>query len=233
MPEELETKEGEVTSETKEAELAAKLETLEKKVESSGTLAQLMADPEVRAILEAKQRGEKVKVVLGEEKVPTKVEIEEDIDLDGLSNKDLVKHILKKVSTIFDGTLSSKLTPLTEQIKNLSGYVGTAETQAANKQIEIARGKHADFDTYIPEMRELNKVNGGLSVEELYLIAKSRKAGPDASKVSSEKPTSTSVKAPAKVTRKNPLPPGKAGFDIAMAEALSELEIPDSSGVEE
>ena len=217
--------------EAKKDEMSEKLKMLETKVNDTGVLAKLMADPDVRALLEAKQRGEKIKLVQEnafEQETTSKQENDftDVVDYDSMTNSDLVKHITNKVLKSFDSSLGKKLEPLNQVIKQLSSYVDNNEAKTVNQQIEQAKKKYSDFDTYLPEMRELNKVNPELAVEELYLISKMRKVGPAALSVSTEKPTSTSAKVVEK-KRSTPLPKGKAGFDQLLSEALDKIELPE------
>ena len=212
-----------VEKEAKEAAVAEKLAKIEAKVNDSSMLAKILADPDVRQILEAKQKGEKIKVV--EDKLERQVVVD-DVDYEELSNKELAKQILSDVTTNIDTTLASKLEPLTEAIKNFEGYVGGVEAETVGKQIKKAQEKYDDFNVYVPDMKELNKLNPSLVVEELYLIAKRRKLGPMDKSISSEKPTSSSAKVAAR-KRAAPLPKGRAGFSQLLNEALDDLELPE------
>lgn len=209
--------------EKKEADMTAKLSKMEAKVEDSSVLAKILADPDVRMLLEAKQKGEKVKVV---EDKPKKMNYAPPEDYEELSNKQLAEHILKQVGNTLDTSLASKLEPLINSIKNFEGYVGNIEAKTVSQQIDGAKKKFSDFNDYIPEMRELNKLNPSLNVEELYMIAKRRKVGPEAQNTESEKPTSSSTKI-AEKQRKIPLPKGRAGFDQLLKESLDGLDLPD------
>ena len=228
MDKDTEKSEAELTNEKKEAEIAAKLTGLEQKVEGTEVLVKLLADPDVRSILEAKQKGEEVKIVLGKAKEIKKAPIVVDVDLEALSNKELVRHLLERVTDTIDSSLSSKLEPLSSSIKALESYVGSAEAKTVGGQIDEAKKKYADFDDYLPVMKSLNKSNPELSVEELYLISRKRKGGKGVLEVSSEKPTSTSAKVKAEKIRDAPLPRGRAGFDQLLQEALDNLEISET-----
>jgi len=151
-----------------------------------------------------------------------------DVDLEALSNKELVRHLLERVTDTIDSSLSSKLEPLSSSIKALESYVGSAEAKTVGGQIDEAKKKYADFDDYLPVMKSLNKSNPELSVEELYLISRKRKGGKGVLEVSSEKPTSTSAKVKAEKIRDAPLPRGRAGFDQLLQEALDNLEISET-----
>lgn len=214
-----------VEAEKKEADMALKLQNLESKVEGTEMLAKILADPDVRALLEAKQKGEKVKVVSAKEKVQAKMTgLDNEIDFDALSNKQLADHVLKHVTSNLDTVFAAKLDPINQVIKSLETYVGTTEAKTVAQQIEEVKKKYKDFDTFLPDMQKMNKVNPDLSVEELYLISKRRKTGP--SKVETERPSTSPAAVPEKKKRDVPLPKGNAGFGQLMSEALAKLELP-------
>ena len=231
MPDEPKAKtEEEIKAEAKkkESDMALKLQNLESKVEGTEVLAKILADPDVRTLLEAKQKGEKVKVVSAKEKVSTKMAgLSDDVDFDALSNKQLVDHMLKHVTSNLDAVFAAKLEPISKVIKSLESYVGNSEAKTVAQRIEEVKVKYKDFDTFLPDMQKMNKVNPELSVEELYLISKRRKTGP--SKAESERPSTSPVVVPEKKKRDVPLPKGKAGFTTIMEEALSalKLDLPD------
>ncbi len=218
-------------AEKKESDLALKLQHLETKVEGTEVLAQILADPDVRALLEAKQKGEKVKVVSAKQKeaVAKIAGFGDDVDFDALSNKQLADHMLKHFTTNIDAVFASKLEPITKVLKSLESYVGNTEAKTVAQRITEAKAKYSDFDTFVPDMQKLNKTSPDLSIEELYLISKRRKAGPADTKAESERPSTSPAKMPEKKKRDVPLPKGNAGFSILMSEALDalKLDVPD------
>ena len=226
---ELEKSETEIKAEieAREAGMAAKLAGLEKKVEGTEVLARILADPEVRAILEAKQRGEAVKVVSAVEKVESKFPgFEADVDFEAMSNRQLAEATLGKFNSSLESLIASKLAPIKTVLQSLESYVGSSEARTVAQQVEEVKKKYLDFDSLLPEMRELNQVNPGLSVEELYIISKSRKVGNDHANIaSSERPSTNPRRVPEEKKRITPLPKGNAGFDQLLSEALDKLEL--------
>jgi len=223
----IENSENEVIdAKAKEPDMAEKLSMLEKKVESTEVVAKMLADPEIRQLLEAKQRGEKVRLSFGEETPKINFNpMPQSVDYDSMSNKELVEHTINQIVSSFDSAFNSRLEPMSKTLKNLESYVGNNEAKTVAQQVEDVRKRYSEFDTYLPVMKKLNQSNPELSVEELYLIGKRRQVGSDVSRVSSERPSSTSTKVADIKKRETPLPAGKAGFDVLMAEALDKLEL--------
>jgi len=220
-----------VSSADKEAEIAKRLSTMEAKVEDSNALAKLLADPDVRQLLDAKQKGNKIKIVdanepelnLGNSLDNTELVLP---DLDEMSNRDLAKHVIKEVSNRFDVLVAKKLTPVIEQLKTLGSYVEGKEAQSVGQQIESARKKYQDFDSFIPEMKNLNKDNPGLSIEELYMIVRTRKGAGQEQHLNTdtERPSQSSARAK-ESSDKKPMKSGRGGFQERLAETLESLQI--------
>jgi len=217
-----------------EEQIAQRLSQVETKVSETQALAKILADPEVRQVLEAKQRGEKVSLVVGDAEPPPKPvvpldDIEDTTDYDSLSNKDLAAHINKKMIKTIEAVVARSLDPVFNAVKNLGGLVQNNEAREVSQQIDRVKKKYPDFDNFIPDMQQLNKQNPGLSVEELYMISKIRKRPIEDVKpanVATEKPTTTSFRAKDS-TKTKPIPPGNVGFSSILSEALNRLEIPE------
>jgi hypothetical protein len=214
----------------KELEMEKRLTMVEAKTErESGALAKILADPQVREVLEARTAGRKIKVV-GEEAEPADmVEVPESKDLEAMTNAELVRHILGQVTHAVAGVVDKKIGSLSTDLDSVKGFVRTSQTTDVSKQIQSARDRWEDFDDQREKMLELSGANPGLGVEDLYVLAKARKGElPMVRRVagdgtpSSEKPTHTGAR-PTK--RKVPLPPGRQGFDQLLSEALGKLDL--------
>jgi len=218
LEEETETPEGDELNEGEEADdIIRKLTEVEKKANDAGTLAKILADPDVRALLQAKEQGKKVKVL-----EDATIEELPDPDLSDLDEES--KDSLKKVFSYVKAALDIRLKPLQEQMSKVSQYVEVSEGSKVKEEIASVRKKFSDFDDYRQDMVDINKVNPGLSVEELYFLAKTRKTGGfnvGAPKTDSERPQRSTAR-PA-VVEKKPVRPGKRGFDDLLNEALDSI----------
>lgn len=215
-PEELAAQEAEAKA-AREQEIADRLKLMDSKLTSSETLAKLMSDPDVRAVLDAKQAGKKVKLVEEEEE-----DEEEELDLDSLTNKQLTKHLLKQVTKAVGVATEQRIAKVEELLQGVIGHIQGSQTADVRKQIESMKEKFPDFEDLRERMAEINHTTPGLSVEELYLLAKVRETGLDglATGLRSERPSSSTARPPRTQQRKTALPTGKRGFDVLLQEAL-------------
>jgi hypothetical protein len=206
-------KEDEDEPDYNEDNIAQKLAALEKKTNDSVTLAKILADPDVRKVLEAKEKGKKISLQDADEK---KVETPNFDEEDELTGK-----VLKKVF----GLIQTSIKPLEDRLANISSYVETTEGSKIKEEINAVRARYPDFESYRELMVQLNKQNSGLSVEELYFLAKARKGGGFGiqNQTETERPRKTTARP--SVTDKKVAIPGKRGFDALLNNTLENLEL--------
>jgi len=215
--EELVQKEADLVA--KEGEMKKTLEGISGKVKSQEDLVKLLSDPAVREVLAAREVG--LDVTVASKKPGETPELEtEPPDLAQLDNRGLVEYMAKSV---FPSALKIALKPVMESLAGVRGYVDSQEDATVLKQVDEARKKFPDFNDYKPDILEISRANSGLSVEELYYIARRRKGGNLQVNPSSEKPSSPGGK-PAQI-KKVPMKPGRAGFEEKLAAALEGLTI--------
>lgn len=208
----------------KEENVERLLGEVKENLQSSDALAKLIADPDIRKIIEARQSGEKISIVTGEPKKDS-VDDKEPEDIEDLSNRELIKFMTKVVSSKVGEIVDTKLESVTEELKGFGQFIDNAKQTDVQNQITKARAKYKDFDDLRKEMVDLHGANPGLTVEELYEVSKSRKAGPDKEKnPESERPSEGASTRPSmKETRKKPLPPGASGFEQLVQEGLARI----------
>jgi len=118
----------------------------------------------------------------------------EDDKYEKLSKRQLVEVLTGAIETALEANavkikddISQSLSPnkdkmavMEKAIMGILGHMGVQE----------ARSKHEDFDDYKDEISKIMGENAGLSFDDAYLLAKSRKAGaiPPKSQIDSEKP---------------------------------------------
>jgi len=226
---------GDITlsKEDKEDKIAKVLTQLQANQTENIGLAKLLADPDVRAVLDAKQQGKKLKLVSAEEASPQVEKIEEP-DWESVDNKGMADYILKSVANMTKNMVTStasemiqeQLKPLMGRLNAVDGYVVETQKNTIQQQIKDMRAQFKDFDEFQKDMLELNQVAPGLSLKELYQVAKNRKQGFEEtpSNIRTERPTNQ-PRPSVRVARKTPLPNGRGGFDQSLAEALENLEI--------
>jgi TolA-binding protein len=170
----------------------------------------LMADPDVQAVLNARREGKSVKVA----SVESESEPEEDVsDLD-----ENVQRVLK--------IIEKKLSPLSEDLENLKAVAAGYERQSIELQVKNSEDKHKDFSKYRKSMAGLAKQIQGLSVEELYTLAKLRAGDLHTSEPSthSEKPTPTPRRKESQAKKSEKRTQGRKGFQNTLADVLDSLD---------
>lgn len=191
-----EKSEGEVEGDGAEKPVSeGRVREIERGVEEARIIAQLTADPEIRAILEARQTGRKIKVVEESEEAEAEAEVDPE-KLEDMSRSDLLKVLRKQIAGDLKKDLAAIVDPLKQQLDGVTQLANKQQAEKVKKEVSRLREKFSDFDVYGKPMLELNKENPGLSTEELYLLAKRRagkstKAGatPSARKMATERPT--------------------------------------------
>jgi len=207
----------------KPSRVEKELEAVKAQVQESNLMAKLISDPDFRAVLEAKQRGEKVRVETGEKPTP-KVEDQPEVDLDDLPPSKLAKHVLTQVSTMIEQAVERKLGPLSQKVEGVEGKLKEDEGKKVKKEVEALQEKYEDFDLHRQGMMEVNKVNPELSVEELYLIAKARASGGTPKKgprTETERPSTSSTRPPLKPDK---VPNTQEGFRTLLQRALDKQD---------
>jgi len=215
-------------SKEQESPESSKLEELESKSKSNETLTMLMADPNIRAVLDAKQRGEKIKIVAESEDPQEEEEEEINWDEEDPDPKKLADFVLSKVNKTVSSQVAQAIEqavkPLKDQLNGVSSHVSASEKEKLSQQIAQVKQKYPDFDGYVTDMVEINKATPGHSVEELYILAKARKNGgvkafqPD--RTETERPTSSASRVSGRGSR-GKVPSGKAGFSEILERGLS------------
>lgn len=187
----------------------AQLDTNHKKLTQAFTNASnLLSDPTVRSVLEAKQRGEEVVVLPKAEldKIKTVQRPEENQnlvqDLNEIDdNNQLATALLGRTTKAVEEVVSKQLSPLMSRLQAMEQVANQTIAAQVDQQVQVLKQKYRDFDDFQNDMLDIAKVNKGLTVEELYIMAKVRKNSPivPASGLDSEKPTKPSP-APARIT---------------------------------
>lgn len=184
-------------------------------------LSQLMGDSDIQKVIQAKKEGTPIEVLLKSEQKDTRDD--EDLIDEDLSDED--KRLTGQVLEIF----VKKIDPIIERLKNLEGLADNLQEGQVQSLIASARKKFPDFNSFGKEMAAISKEHPGLPVEELYVIAKSRKGDLNFSnsETFSEKPTPEAARTirreevgtePSKVR-------GRKGFSSNLRKALENIEI--------
>jgi len=216
----VEIEETEKAEKAERSSLLSTLEALNNDAKVRAQEARLLTDPNIREYLEARSRGEDVQIG---PRVVEKV-VDEKLDLETLTNTQLVDHLNKLIGQSVGSLVDSKLkdfgSKLTPVLQNLEAHTKSQQSQEINSQISRVKEKYTDFDQLKPKMAEINQSVQGLTVEELYHLTKARLGGSATvtrEKLETERPTVPSGRR----GRENPGSyRGRSGFSGLLDEAL-------------
>ena len=201
-----------------------RLRALEANQADSQTLANMMADPDIRQILAAREQG--IDVVVGP-KEAEKSSIQEDlkdvaqpVNFDEMSNKQIVEHVTTNVAEAVEKAVQGVTKPFEEKIAVIEKHVQATVQQNVSNQIEDAKKRHPDFDKHRQDMFDLHKENPALKVEQLYVLAKMKSGVPlnEDKSLASEKPTHEAAGGGGG-EKPQPVPPTRRGWDALVAKA--------------
>lgn len=213
-----------------QAELSEAQSKLDDKAKADQTLGSLLSDPEVRAVLAAKQSGKKVTVTEQTEQVidPEQV-LPSTTDLEDMSNTQLAKFMLETIGPAVGKSIQQAVEPIANKVKELDGAMMQTEDVNARKEIERLEKEHPDFGIHKQEILNLMKRNPGLLLRQAYLVVsgeaetgveqKPKKGDPSPT---SERPTHTAAR-----TTKDPnkaVAPGQRGFDALLDDAIGKFD---------
>lgn len=191
-------------------------------------MAQMAADPQIRALLEARQRGEQVDIIPKSKRNDGAGEVikQEKVDWDSLTNSQMAEELPRVISSALASQVQKmfdeKFAPFQARFSEVEGVAQRSEQEKVASSIRAAQVKYPDFDVHRTDMLELSRGNPNLNVEELYILNKHRKGLPlsPARPTPTERPTQTSARPSARL-EKQPFIPGKRGMQSLLESALS------------
>jgi hypothetical protein len=193
------------------------LDKLEEREESSTTkLAEVLSNPQIQEVLAAQERGEVVKVQVGETKPPGGGG-DEEVDLSEMNNEQLASHLTKNIGGMIESSVKAALEPVTQSITGLSESAKSVSNERNAKEYERLSGIYTNIDELKPKMISLHEQNPNLTMEQLAMVANGGKPVQEKRKFGTERPTSST--SPTKKVREKALPPGKQGFRQLLAES--------------
>lgn len=194
-------------------------------------LVGLLQDPDIAKVIAAKRMGKPVRVSDEEPEPESDPESEPELDSElEESPDDPVTKVMSKLTKVMDSKLQTALAPLLEQLAGVKSVADTVQRKDITDQISVVKTKYKDFDDYRDSMLKLSKEHEGLSVKDLYVLAKSRsgKLRMVEAVTGSEKPTSALRRqGTVSQTNQTPRPRGRKGFSDILEEALGKLDVTD------
>ncbi len=188
-------------------------------VDANTLLLGMLADPDIQAVMSARQANEEIEVSRKkkkEEKKPPKEESKKE--------EETTDPALKKVMSLIESLVTEKLAPITQDLDSLKGIASNYEETQVSGQINTVKNKYPDFDKHAKSMSKLAKEIPGLGVEEYYILAKSRAKELQISKPStdSERPTPTARRRGAK-NKPTQSRTGRKGWNEILQDGLEKV----------
>jgi hypothetical protein len=193
-------------------------------------LQKLLSNPNVLAAVKAAEEGREVEVV--ERKAVEKPKgpvLPEGKDVEDLSNRELVEFISSVVGSKVEEIVNTKLSAVEKSLGGVRGFMAQSAQEKVNAEVAAARKNFSDFDTHAKAIVELSQKVQGLSVEELYFLAKQRAdvTRESGANVASEKPSSVRGPATSASTPKSEVKTslrGRAGFSDLLGKAVEKID---------
>lgn len=191
-------------------QVTAKLSGLEKQLAEEKRLReQILNDPDMRAVLEAKKSGKPIKFA-SEEAAPViekkslrdefglKPEAANRDDFNKMSNAELLEILSDSVETYVGSAIEEAVAKSSNVLGNQFKTLQDNQNKLAQALIEQAKRtgadmmskQYQDFNTYQEDAMKLVETHG-LTLEDAYILAKSKKAAsvPPVNEITSERPS--------------------------------------------
>lgn len=201
------------------------------KLEENNQMLQLLADPDIKKVHDLKRAGKPVNVSEAAHGNESEEESEpdplEEVTKD-LAEDDPVRGMLNKVNTLLDRRLGKGMKAIEElssRVQGVEGVAGDVARKEVKEQVNAAKAKYKDFAQFKNEIMDVANKVPGISVEEAYILAKSRsgKLKLNEGTTHSEKPTSQPRSRSTGKPTTQARPQGRLGFKTFLGEALSGL----------
>lgn len=168
-------------------------------------IARMMADPDIRAVYDARRQGRKIHLVDDDtySSLTKKGEPEVDptpVDLDALSPTELASHLEKRVLSGVEKRVNALLNPMMGRLDGITSVLQQDKTSKLAGEIATIRAKSPDFDNFRDDMLALSEKYVDMPVDELYMLARKRRGVPPVASTGtmSERPTTQSARPPIK-----------------------------------
>lgn len=223
---------GEATPEAAPAPAGPTLEQrlagVEQMARQQPQLNQMMSDPDFAALVAAKNRGEKVRVISGQQ-LEEPAEPEKPIDWASLDQNQTAVEMNRQIEKRAREIARAEVGPIAQRQKQIETEFTRQQDAQVAAEITRVQKKYPDFATYQNQMVALNnQVGGRLGPEELYILARqlSGKTPPaeERRQTESERPNTSAARPPERAVA--PVAQGgngRAGFYHSLGKALSKL----------
>lgn len=150
----------------------------------SDSLDILLTDPDVQALLKAKEEGKTFSLDITDgdtkkTKVPVRdtTKVDEDDpapDFDNMTPADAFRYMNKKLSTSLESLRSNVTDPLQEELKTVKTEQKGQRTRNLQGEVKTVREEFPDFNKHKDEIVKISAQFPSLSIRDMYLLAKGR-----------------------------------------------------------
>jgi hypothetical protein len=210
--------------------IVQKLDEINGNINNQQLLQTILGVPEVQEVLRARQAGQAVKILTGNQQQQQAPQPEPDWEAMKEDPKKLTDTILQRLSSDVlarvGQAVDEKLNPVLQKMQGFESHLTDQTKQAAINEVTVLKQKYADVQEHAPVMQQINKETGGtLKLEEVYHLAKIRSGAPmvPPQSVATERPTDSAARA-SQGTQKQ-YPTGRRGMSMALDDALSSMQI--------
>jgi len=164
-------------------------------------LAEFMRDPAFSKISEARISNKKIHVLTDEDLAQLRSSQRDDsqqpssnepeADFENMDKKQMVGYLIKQIRQQVEPLFKQQMKPVEDQVQQLNGMAEQIAQREAIQEVQAARVKYPDFESFKDKMLELREAAPGMRVEQLYLLAKAQSGGliPKSARAGSERPT--------------------------------------------
>jgi hypothetical protein len=185
-------KEEQKTTLTEAEKLQKTVEELTAQLQAEQKIKQdVLSDPDMRKVLEAKQKGEQLSIQVGQQPTNQEPSLKDKLgivgeektaeDINSLDNAGILNLVIDAIEEYVPSRIGDALSDIDTQVDaKLTGVVKTQEeiknaivTQAKNTSSMQMGSKYPDFMDYANDAWKLVQTKG-LSLEDAYLLTKSK-----------------------------------------------------------
>ena len=204
-------------------------EVLKAQLEAASQRLKVLDDPDVVAVLQAKEAKKSIRMVIGEGKTnepegPVAPVLPSAEELDSMSNSQLLAVLLPQVGQSVKEGLQTL--GVVEELQSLREERATERSAKAMTEVAKLVDKYPDLGAHKEDLKRLMAASPGLGLEEAYVVTKMRKHEPilaaRGSRGTTESPTSVTLRPAATVA---PARMGQRGFQLDLVEALDRIVV--------
>ena len=223
MPETEEATEVETTETTPEAlaELTARAEAAEAQAQK---LTETLGDADVAAVLKAKADGQSLRMVVGNEPAevaPEAAPVLNPIELEGMTNSELVENLLKVVEHSQKAANTELLGKIDTRLGGLENARKADQQKNVTAEATVLLKKYPDLFEHKEELIKLAKT--GLNLEQAYMAGRiGRGEGLPTPVADTATEAPTTVLLTHSENDEKPARKGQRGFEVDLGECLDE-----------